>query len=93
MDLEDLVPGKINSESGGRLCHEFRKALQENKTGKMASVLTELLNHPKITTSLKALIPKLQALLAGSRDPGLAADPELYYRDAAEILFLLEELS
>jgi hypothetical protein len=31
----------------------------------------------------------IQALLAGSRDPDLAADPELHYTDSAEILFLL----
>ena len=85
--------GGENHTKGGRLCHEFRKALQENKTGKMATRLTELLNHPEISTSLKPLIPKLQALLAGSRDPGLAADPELDFDDAAEILFLLEEFS
>jgi hypothetical protein len=59
----------------------------------MTSLLTELLNDPELSSSLKALIPKLQALLAGSRDPGLAVDPELDYTDAAEILFLLEMLS
>jgi tetratricopeptide (TPR) repeat protein len=85
--------GGENHEAGGRLCHEFREALQENKTGKMATRLTELSNQPGIDQSLKLLISKLQALLAGSRDPGLAADPELHYTYAAEILFLLEELS
>ncbi len=30
--------------------------------------------------------------LSGSRDPQLAADAELHYTDAAEILFLLEKL-
>jgi hypothetical protein len=85
--------GGENHNPGGRLCHEFREALQENKTGKMTSLLTELLNDPELSSSLKALIPKLQALLAGSRDPGLAVDPELDYTDAAEILFLLEMLS
>jgi hypothetical protein len=38
------------------------------------------------------LVLKLQALLSGSRDPGLAADPDLDYDDAAEILLLVEEL-
>jgi tetratricopeptide (TPR) repeat protein len=85
--------GGENHYPGGRLCHEFREALQENKTGEMATRLTELSNNPEIDQSLKFLILKLQALLAGSRDPGLAADPELHYTDAAEILFLLEELS
>jgi tetratricopeptide (TPR) repeat protein len=84
--------GGENHFPGGRLCHEFREALQENKTGKMASRLTEISKQPDVHSSLKALIPKLQALLAGSRDPGLAADPELDFDNAAEILFLLEEL-
>jgi tetratricopeptide (TPR) repeat protein len=85
--------GGENHSGSGRLCHEFRKALQENKTGKMAARLTELSNNPEIHSSLKPLIPKLQALLTGSRDPVLAADPELDFDDAAEILFLLEELA
>jgi hypothetical protein len=38
------------------------------------------------------LVLKLQALLSGSPDPGLAADPDLHFTDAAEILLLVEEL-
>ena len=49
-------------------------------------------DHPEAGASLKSLILKLQAILAGSRDPELAADPELDYDDAAEVLFLLEKL-
>ena len=41
---------------------------------------------------MKALIPKLQAILAGSRDPALAADPELPYDVAAAILWLIENV-
>jgi len=74
------------------LCFEFLHALQENKTGETAALLEQLLNQPNIPSSLKPLIPKLQAILAGSRDPGLAEDPELDFDDAAEILFLLENL-
>jgi tetratricopeptide (TPR) repeat protein len=39
-----------------------------------------------------ALIPKLQAVLAGSRDTAMADDPALYYRDAVELRLLLESL-
>jgi hypothetical protein len=70
----------------------FRQALQENKTKEMAVLLEELSNDPETDPYLIPLIAKLQAILAGSRDPELAADPELYYRDAAEVLFLLEKL-
>jgi hypothetical protein len=36
-------------------------------------------------------ISKLRAILTGSRDPGLADDPDLECTDAAEILFLIEK--
>jgi hypothetical protein len=41
---------------------------------------------------LRPFLPGLQAIVAGSRDRTLADDPELFYRMAAEILFLLETL-
>jgi len=84
--------GGENHNPGGRLCHAFRQALQENKAEEMAAQLAELLNAPGIPSHLKALVSKLQALLSGSRDPGLAADPDLHYTDAAEILLLLGEI-
>jgi hypothetical protein len=37
-------------------------------------------------------VPKLQAVLGGSRDSRLADDSSLDYRDAAELLLLLESL-
>ena len=39
-----------------------------------------------------ALIRQLQAVLAGDRDPALAAYPELSYMGAAELRLLLERL-
>ncbi|MGD2087343.1 MAG: hypothetical protein PVH61_14255 [Candidatus Aminicenantes bacterium] len=65
------------------MCHDFRQARQENKAEEMAALLAKLLNDPGIPSYLKALVLKLQALLSGSRDPGLAADPDLDYDDAA----------
>ncbi|NIM13675.1 MAG: tetratricopeptide repeat protein, partial [Candidatus Aminicenantes bacterium] len=84
--------GGENHFPGGRLCYDFLQAIQENKNEEMAALLTELANDPGIDPSLIPLIPKLQAILAGSRDKELAADPELHYTYAAEILFLLEKL-
>ncbi len=40
-----------------------------------------------------ALIGKLRSVLAGERILALADDPELDYLDAAELKFLLENLS
>ncbi|MCP3958532.1 MAG: toll/interleukin-1 receptor domain-containing protein [bacterium] len=42
---------------------------------------------------LKALIPVLQQILEGSRDPALASTPGLFYTDAAEVTLLLEHLA
>ncbi|MGB8657684.1 MAG: tetratricopeptide repeat protein [Candidatus Zixiibacteriota bacterium] len=84
--------GGENYNPGGRLCAQFWQAIQENKTEEMAHLLSQLATDPQIHPSSRALISKLQAILAGSRDPILADDPELRYTDVAEILFLLEKL-
>lgn len=39
------------------------------------------------------MLPKLQTILHGDRDPALADDPALDYDDAAELLLLLERLA
>jgi tetratricopeptide (TPR) repeat protein len=84
--------GGENYEPGGRLCYDFEQAIQENKRDEMAALLDELSNDHEIDTSLKSLIAKLQAMLGGSLDPGLAADPELSYKNSAEIIILLEKI-
>ncbi|MCK5058826.1 MAG: tetratricopeptide repeat protein, partial [Candidatus Aminicenantes bacterium] len=84
--------GGENHSGGGRLCLQFLQAMQANKKEEMAAVLEGLAKDPEIPSYLKALIPKLQAILNGEPDPGLAADPDLHYTDAAEILFVLEKL-
>jgi tetratricopeptide (TPR) repeat protein len=84
--------GGENHNPGGRLCAQFWQAIQENRTEQMANRLSQLASDPQTHPLLKPLISKLQAILADSRDPELAADPELYYTDATEVLFLLEKL-
>ncbi len=84
--------GGENHDPGGRLCLAFWQAIQDNKTKEMANRLSQLASDPQIDPSLRPLISKLQAILKGSRNPELAADPELEYDDAAEVLFLLEKL-
>jgi hypothetical protein len=71
----------------------LKQALQENKSGEMKTLLAQLSNHPEIHPSLKPLVPKLQAILNGSRDPALADDPDLYYTDAVEMKLLLAKLA
>jgi len=84
--------GGENHNPGGRLCHEFLQAVQAQQTGQMATLVETLKNISDIDTSFKLLIEKLQTILAGSRDPNLAADPDLDFDDAAELQLLLEQL-
>ncbi|HLP47214.1 MAG TPA: hypothetical protein VK469_14780, partial [Candidatus Kapabacteria bacterium] len=85
--------GGENYSGTGRLCLAFGQALKANQTAEMAATLEVALDMPEIPSSTKSLIPKLQAILAGSRDPELANDPELYYRDAVEVILLVENLN
>jgi tetratricopeptide (TPR) repeat protein len=50
-------------------------------------------SSPLAPPYLLALAPKLLAILAGMRDPGLAGDPALDYDDAVELKLLLELLA
>lgn len=43
-------------------------------------------------SQVRALVPKMLAVLRGARDSALADDAEVDYRDAAELLLLLEAL-
>jgi tetratricopeptide (TPR) repeat protein len=90
--LDYRKDGGENHERGGPLCTQFWQAMQENKTEEMEKLLAELENDSETHPLLKILIAKLKAIIGGSREPELAADPELHYTDAAEILFLLERL-
>jgi tetratricopeptide (TPR) repeat protein len=48
------------------------------------------LQAPDLPSNWRALIPALQAILAGSRDTKLANDPNIHPADAAELLLLME---
>ena len=70
----------------------FENALQQQKPEEIKKQLDEVASDPNIPESGKLLVLKLQAILTGSREVGLASDAGLDYTDAAEILFLLERL-
>jgi tetratricopeptide (TPR) repeat protein len=80
-------------------CLAYRRdgGAPQNQIGEMiasdsAGLLTALQQAPDLRPNLRALIPPLQAILAGSRDTTLAADPNIGYDDAAELLLLIERL-
>jgi tetratricopeptide (TPR) repeat protein len=69
------------------------QAIRENNQAEARQVLDQLDTQGNAPSQFEALIARLQAILDGDRDPELAGDPELYYRDAAELQLLLESLS
>jgi len=65
------------------------QAIQEKTEESAARQLNELL-EPGDPPFFTALVRQLQRILDGERDPALAEEPELDYRNAAELRLLLE---
>jgi len=84
--------GGENQTGHREIFTEVGQAVAAGQIDKTAAQLAGMLRRPDLPASLKVLIPALQAVLHGSRDPDLAADPNLYYRDAAELRLLVETL-
>ena len=84
--------GGEDQNPGARLCTLFDDAMGSQPPEEVKKHLEEVAKDPKIPDEGKLLISKLQSVLIGSRDKELASDTNLNYIDAAEILFLLENL-
>jgi hypothetical protein len=84
--------GGENLSVAGRVFSFVSEAIATDQTPAVQSELAELSVQPDLPGYLRALLPKLQAVLRGSRDMHLADDPELHYDDAAELTLLLEHL-
>ena len=84
--------GGIARSGSGRLADQIWAFIQADEAHKGVEPLLDLLNNSQTPEYLQFLIPKLQAILSGSRDPNLAADQNLNYADQAELLFLLERI-
>ncbi len=85
--------GGENTNPGARLCAQVGQAIQTSDTSALAAKLDQIVASPNVPSAGRLLITKLQAIVAGSRDPGLATDPELHYQYAVEIQLLLEHLA
>jgi tetratricopeptide (TPR) repeat protein len=79
---------------GAQWCATVLKAIQSAEPSAIRALTRQTSDYLETEAGPrgKALLPKLQAILAGSRDPSLAADPALTYVDAAELVLLLESL-
>ena len=85
--------GGENPNPGSRLCAQIGQAIRAGDIAPLAAKLAQIMASPNVPAAGKLLITKLQAILAGSRDPALAADPDLHYQYAGELQLLLEDLA
>jgi tetratricopeptide (TPR) repeat protein len=84
--------GGENHSPGGRLALAVTQALRAGDPAAAAALLRQQADRFGADARVMAYIRALQAISAGSRDPALAAAPDLSYAMAAEILFLIETL-
>jgi ATP/maltotriose-dependent transcriptional regulator MalT len=83
--------GGENYDAPGRISLAVTQALQSDDPAQAATILQQLAADPE-AAGLLPFIGALQAVVACSRDPALADQPELDYTMAAEILLLIESL-
>jgi tetratricopeptide (TPR) repeat protein len=86
--------GGQSMDWGAQACAVVAQAIQSNEpdaTTGLEQALAEVLRETD-SPRPQAMIPKLQAILRGDRNPALAADPALTYVDAVELQLLLEAL-
>ena len=84
--------GGENHSSAG-LALAVGQALEAGEMEKIARHVAELYKDPDQAAETLPFLDTLQAILAGSRDPALAENPEMHYEGAAEIILLLENLN
>jgi tetratricopeptide (TPR) repeat protein len=85
--------GGESQEPGARLYAIIADAIRHGDTTAVTELLPQLSADPDIPPERKAILPTLQAILHGDRNPALADDLALYYHDAAELRLLLEKLA
>ncbi|WP_251971128.1 CHAT domain-containing tetratricopeptide repeat protein [Sphaerotilus microaerophilus] len=84
--------GGENQDSVGQLCDAICQEVQAGKTAEVREQLRQLEAAPGLPDQLRPLLPVLEAIVAGNRDPALAEAPEFSYDTAAEVLWLIERL-
>jgi hypothetical protein len=86
-----LIVASRDQPFAEQLPEEIRGALPDLER-RLRSHLQTAANDPDAPSYLKALAPKLLAILDGARDSSLADDPALDFDDAVEVKLLLERL-
>jgi tetratricopeptide (TPR) repeat protein len=83
--------GGESQTGSGFLSHTITQFMRAGDAVSAESLLLQLAEDPK-AAHLLAFISALRAIVAGSRDRSLAANPDLDYGMAAEVLLLIETL-
>ena len=83
--------GGESQNSAAKLYSLVVQAIRQGNATETEQYLAQV-SAEEDTPRAKAMIPKLQAILNGARDPALADDSELSYDDAVELQLLLESL-
>ena len=81
--------GGENHESVGRLCVEVGQAIQQGDMRKATQIIEPLLQNDDWP---KNFLHKLQSIIFGKHDMTVAGDENLHYKDAVELILLLEGL-
>jgi tetratricopeptide (TPR) repeat protein len=84
--------GGGNHTPGARLCAQIAHDIRQGGTTEATQFLAQAAAAADTPAWLKVILPKLQGILHGDRDPALVDDPALAYDAAAELLLLLERL-
>ena len=90
--LEYRRAGGESQEPGAQLCAQVVRDISRRDTTEVTQILLHTAAAADTPAWLKAMLPNLHAILHGNRDPALATDPALDYRDAVELLLLSETL-
>jgi len=84
--------GGQSMDPGAQFCALVAQARSQSKVYELKQILKQYLGED-IEPWAKVMIQKLQVILQGDRDPALADDPDLEYKDAVELILLLETLN
>lgn len=85
--------GGESHEPVADLCADIADDMRQGNTAAVIQELTQLSTDPDTPSWFQALLPRLQAILHGDRNPALADDPALFYQHAVELRLLLEKLA
>jgi tetratricopeptide (TPR) repeat protein len=84
--------GGYAQSGGGRLVTKLLELIEQKRTDEIGPLFNQLMDNSNSPKSLKHLIQAIRTVLYYTYDVTLADNMELHYTDAAELLFLINQL-